>query len=72
MALLENFVANLLAACDRAGISQRELSRRSGVHFTTINRIFRRNLDPSVETCEALARAAGMTEEKIFRAPAKT
>lgn len=72
MALLDNFVANLKAACEKSKISQRELSRRSNVHYVTINRILQGNLDPSIQVCEALARAAGMSEEKIFRIPAKT
>ena len=72
MPLLDNFVANLKAAIKKAGISQRELARRSNVHYVTINRIIQGNLDPSIQVCEALGKAAGMTEEKIFRVPAKT
>ena len=69
--IVENFVENLRGMCQRNGISQRELSRLSDVHWTTINRIFSGTLEPSLTTCEKLAGAAGLDAEKIFRRPQK-
>lgn len=70
--LAENFVENLNAAIARQEISQRELSRRSGVHFVTINRILARETDPSLLVCEKLAIAVGISPEKIFGPIAKS
>lgn len=71
MPLLKNFRTNLAAACNLAEISQRELSRRSGVHYVTICRILSGSLDPSVAICERLARAAGMRADLAFLEPEK-
>ena len=65
--LADNFADNLHRAIERLGISQRELARRSGVHFTTINRILSREMDPSLTVCERLADAVGLTPEKSFK-----
>lgn len=72
MPLVDNFVDNLQAACERKGISQRELARRSGVHYVTVNRILQRQMDPSLSICERLAEAAEMIPEKSFREAQKT
>lgn len=66
MPLVDNFIENLQAACEKRGLSQRELARLSGVHYVTVNRIFQRQTDPSLSTCELLAEAAGMIPEKSF------
>lgn len=66
MPLMDNFLANLVAACESKAISQRELSRKSGIHFVTVNRIFSRKLEPSITVCERLAKAAGIPTKKIF------
>lgn len=71
MALEDNFRANLANACNRLGINQAELARRSGVHFTTINRILMGRASPTLEVCERLARAVGIQADKSFRSPAK-
>lgn len=57
---------NLTAICTRKKISQRELSRRSGVHFVTINRIFQGNQTPSTDIAAKLAGGAGTTLAKLF------
>ena len=61
-----NFRRNLARAMEDRGISQSELSRRSGIHVTTISRIIHGHLEPSVTTAEKLAAAAEMTAEKLF------
>jgi transcriptional regulator with XRE-family HTH domain len=66
VAMVENFLENLRAKCEDEGINQRELSRRSGVHYTTVNRILQGVLEPSVPTCEKLAQAAGIPISKLF------
>ena len=71
MPILNNFRENIVAACAKAKISQAELARRSGVHFVTVNRIFKGVLSPSVEICEKLAEAAGIQPEKSFSSPRK-
>lgn len=71
MPLADNFADNLQAAIERKGISQRELSRLTGVHFTTINLILKRKMDPSLSICEKLAEGVGLRAERIFREPIK-
>lgn len=44
----------------RAGLSQRELARRSGVPQATISRIENAIVSPTVDTLEPLIRACGM------------
>jgi transcriptional regulator with XRE-family HTH domain len=52
--------AILSAARRRASISQHELGRRSGVEQSTISRIERGRMTPSVEVLDRLVRACGM------------
>mgnify|MGYP001284775887 CR=1 FL=1 len=63
---LDTFRDNLRTACERKGISQQELSRKSDVHYVTINRIFRGHITPTIPVAEKLARAVGFSLEKIF------
>jgi transcriptional regulator with XRE-family HTH domain len=51
----------------RAGLSQRELARRSGVAQPSISRIERGLGSPTVDTLERLLRACGMELEPIDR-----
>ena len=44
----------------RAGFSQRELSRRTGIPQATISRIENRVVSPTFDTLEPLIRACGM------------
>lgn len=69
VALLDNFRANLESQCKELSISQSELSRRSGIHRVTITRILSGSIDPSVATCEKLAKAAGIRPDTIFLEP---
>ncbi len=54
-------VGGLMAAKDRKGISQRELSRLSGVAQKTISRIENGIDVPTLETLGKLANALGMS-----------
>lgn len=71
MPLADNFAENLGTAMTRQKLSQRELARISGVHYVTINRILKREMDPSLSICEKLAIAVGIAPEKSFRETAK-
>ena len=49
----------------RAGLTQRELGRRSGVPQSTVSRIERGAISPTVDTLERLVRACGMELEPV-------
>jgi transcriptional regulator with XRE-family HTH domain len=49
----------------RAGLSQRELARRSGVPQPSISKIERGIASPTVDTLERLLRALGMELEPV-------
>lgn len=66
MPMLDNFLGNVRSRMIEKGWNQRDLAEKSGLHFTTINRILNGNLDPSLETCERLAKALGLIPEKSF------
>lgn len=51
----------------RAGLSQRELARRTGTAQPTISRIERGLMSPTVATLEPLIKACGMELEIIER-----
>lgn len=51
----------------RAGLSQRELARRTGTAQPTISRIERGLMSPTVATLEPLIKACGMELEMIER-----
>lgn len=70
--IIDNFVTNIRAACDARGISQRELSRLSGVHYVHIHKIFAGKLNPTVDTCEKIATSLGMRPDISFLEPSKT
>ena len=54
----------------RAGLTQRELARRSGVPQPSISKIERGVISPTVDTLERLLRACGMELEPV-RVPAE-
>lgn len=63
------FGARLKAAREVAGISQAELSRRSGVHAVTISRLEAGGMDPSLSTVELLAEALGIPAAALVKQP---
>jgi transcriptional regulator with XRE-family HTH domain len=69
VALQENFIANLRAAMVRLGLTQEQLSEKSGVHYTTVSRILNGQNEPSFKNCERLARAVKIDPPKIFSNP---
>lgn len=66
MPMLDNFRRNLAAAIRASGLSKAELARRSNIHVTTISRIIHGHMEPTVSTCETLAKAAELPLEKAF------
>ena len=60
------------AARNRAGLSIRELARRSGLAPSTITRIEAGTVDPGVGTLHALVRACGMTLQLSLSPPLPT
>jgi ribosome-binding protein aMBF1 (putative translation factor) len=70
VALQDNFVANVRAALDKRGWSQRELARQAEIHWQTVGRILSGGMNPTTEMCEKIADALEITPpEKIFRKP---
>lgn len=60
---------NLRDSAAANGLTQREVARRSGLHFVSVNRIFKGVHTPCLETLESLAKACGVPLEKIFANP---
>ena len=48
------------------GLNERELSQRSGVPKTTINSMFHRKHNPSINTLESLCEGLGITLSEFF------
>lgn len=65
----DNFIANVKAALEKRGWSQRELARQSGLHWQTIRRILADEMNPSVDVCETIAETLELKPEKVFRSP---
>lgn len=62
----------LRALIDKAGMSQSELSRRSGVSFATINRMCTNaTATVALETLDRLATALGVEPGELFERPRK-
>ena len=64
--LLQNVVANLKDLCGRKKLTQTELAKRAGVHYVTVNRIFRGHLQPSLTMLEKLAGGLKVHPAKLF------
>ena len=57
--MYDRFVRQLRAGMAEAGINQKELAQRSGIHFVTINRILNGNMtNPTLGVVEKLLKAA--------------
>jgi transcriptional regulator with XRE-family HTH domain len=67
---LDNFRRNLRDQLALAGMSQRDLSARSGIHWVTINRILSGVQEPTVPVAERLADAVGKPFESLVSAAA--
>jgi transcriptional regulator with XRE-family HTH domain len=66
MPLSKTFRDNLRAAMALRDITQQDLSKLSGIHYVTISRILSGSIEPTLDTCEKLAKAAKIEPEKIF------
>ena len=60
-------VQALIDARNEAGITQTELSRRTGIAQTDISKLERGNGNPSLKTLKRLAEGLGMTLELKFK-----
>lgn len=59
---LNDILDDVYAKADEAGLNNRELAERSGLHVNTIQRIDNRRVKyPRLQTVYLLARAVGMT-----------
>jgi transcriptional regulator with XRE-family HTH domain len=64
---LDKFAANLKAARTRAGMSQMDLARESGLHLTMIARVELRQREPRLTTITKLARGLGVPTSDLMR-----
>lgn len=51
---------------ERRGWSQRELSRKAGMHMATVNRIEKNLTEPPLTKVFALSRALGVPAEQLY------
>lgn len=72
LTLTDNFAENVRRELQRREMTQRDLARAAGIHYVSICRILTGDTVPSVETCEAIARALDIVPEKIFSEPKKS
>lgn len=69
MPVIDDIRAAIMAACDRQGITQRQLAELSGIHYVTISRFFNSHLEPSIAVCEKLAQAANLRLKILLEKP---
>ena len=69
MSLVDNFRSNLRQAMKERGISQVALAKAADVRIATVCDIFAGRMEPSVEMCEKLAKAAGLRPDASFLLP---
>jgi transcriptional regulator with XRE-family HTH domain len=62
----EQFGVNVRATRRAAGLSQEELSTRSGLHFTEISRLERGTRDPQLQTIVAIARGLRIPPSELL------
>ena len=64
--LLHHFAANLVIARDNAGLTQKQLADRTGIHQADISKIERGIANPSLSTLQRLAEGLGLSLEIQF------
>ena len=69
MSLRKNVVSNLATAMRTRRLSQYQLAEKSGVHMTGLSRIMNHHSEPSLSTCERLARALRLPAEWLVEPP---
>jgi transcriptional regulator with XRE-family HTH domain len=62
---------NLRAARERLGLTQEQISQRSGVQAGEVSRIERGMRDPKVSTLERLAKAVEVDPGDLLRPPSR-
>lgn len=67
MNLLFAFGQAIRIARDQAGLTQQDLSEKSGVHVVTLSRIERGTAEPRLLTMEQLAHALSTTLSEMIR-----
>ena len=72
MSALEAFGANVARARKKRGLTQEEVSHRSGIHVTEVSRIERGLRDPRVTTLVRLADALEVSPAVLLRGVAST
>lgn len=63
---LARMISYIDAERARQGLSGRELSERSGLGVTTVNRILKGSAAPGLDTLDAIAQALGYTLESLL------
>lgn len=67
---VQDFVReNIRREAAKQGITQRELARKSGLHYVTINRILQGFAEPSLTACESIAHALCVPVQNFFQEP---
>lgn len=68
MPLLENFLANLIRRIDESGLSKTKVAELAGLHRVTLHKLLAGEFEPSLDTCEKLAKVLGYQDpEEIFK-----
>lgn len=66
----KNFRDNVRTAMDQSGLSLRKLEAKCGITFSSISRILRGHVDPSISTAERIAEAVDTPLSDLFLHPA--
>lgn len=65
--LADNFRANLQRRFDSGDVTKAEVARKCGINRVTIYKILKGTMQPSLDVCERLAEAIGISPpERIF------
>lgn len=70
--LTDTFRANIVRAMRRRGLTQTELARLAGLRVATVCDVLRGEVEPSIDTCERMATAAGLRPDKVFSKNVRT
>ncbi|HET7574707.1 MAG TPA: helix-turn-helix transcriptional regulator, partial [Solirubrobacterales bacterium] len=66
MTVAERFATNLVAARERAGLTQEEVSFRSGLHRTEVSQLERGLRVPRIDTLVKLAASLGVSPADLL------
>lgn len=65
MTVIEAFAKNVRIALVETGLSQKELSERSGISVATISGMLRAHNGPSLHTAYTIAKTLGVTLDEL-------